>query len=269
AVPGIADMSGGDKFAQLFDIVRELRMRCPWDREQTLSRLAAGLVEEAYEALDSTGRGETAALIDELGDVLVQVLFAAVIGSESNRFNFDDIVSAATAKLIRRHPHVYGDSPARNSAEALANWERVKREEREGAEEGSALDGMARTLPALIIAEKLGVRTRAAGFDWPDIRGVIAKVREELDETEAALADGDQAAAAAELGDAMLALANAPRFLGRSADAELRAASRKFAARFKRMEEIAKGRHLKLKGLSDAELDSLWNEAKRGDDGSA
>jgi nucleoside triphosphate diphosphatase len=251
------------RFAQLVETVDELRERCAWDREQTLETLARGLVEESYETLAAVEDRHTAELRGEFGDLIVQLLFGALIATERNWFTLEELLSAARAKLIRRHPHVYGDAAAKDSAQALASWERIKREERAQAGLASALDGIARTIPALIRAQKLGARAHDAGFDWRNIHQVIAKVREELEEVEAAVALGDSAAAAQELGDAMLALGNAPRMLGHDAETTLRAACGKFERRFRHLERAARERKLELTSLDDAQLDELWNEAKR------
>ncbi len=259
--PNSAD-SIAARFVRLVETVGELRERCPWDREQTLENLARGLVEESYETLSAVEDEDAPALQGEFGDVIVQVLFGAVIAAEQRWFTLEELLSAARAKLIRRHPHVYGDATAKNPEQALASWERVKREEREQAGHASALDGIARTIPALIRAEKLGVRSRDAGLDWRNIHQVIAKIREELEEVEAAVAAGDSAAAGRELGDAMLALANAPRFIGHDAEATLRAACDKFERRFRHVERSARERKLELTDLDDAQLDALWAEAK-------
>jgi MazG family protein len=251
------------RFVRLVETVDELRQRCPWDREQTLEKLARGLVEESYETLAAVEDEDAAELQGEFGDLIVQVLFGAVIAAERQWFTLEELLSAARAKLVRRHPHVYGDASAKDSAQALASWERVKREEREQAGLASALDGIARTIPALTRAEKLGIRSRDAGLDWRNIHQVFAKIREELEEVEAAVAAGDSAAAGRELGDAMLALANAPRFVGHNAEAMLRAACDKFERRFRHVERSAHERNLVMTELDDAQLDALWTAAKR------
>jgi MazG family protein len=241
----------------------ELRRRCPWDREQTIATLGQHLVEEAYEALDAIERNDTQAIIDELGDVVAQVLAIAVIAEEEQRFRIADLFQWAADKLVRRHPHVYGGVEAETSAEVVDNWNRIKQEERAKAGATSALDGIARAMPALARAEKLGSRARQAGMDWHDIHGVLGKVREEMDEVEGALAANDTEAAAGELGDMLLALANAPRFIGHSAEETLRHACDKFALRFAAVERIAASRGLDLKQMTPEEIDALWNEAKR------
>jgi tetrapyrrole methylase family protein / MazG family protein len=254
---------GGDEFARLLTVLRELRQQCPWDREQTIASLGKNLVEEAYESLDAIERDDTSAIVDELGDLLAQVLAIAVIGEEQNRFRIAELFQWAADKLVRRHPHVYGDTAATTSAEVLDNWNRIKQEERKNAGATSALDGIAKSMPALARAEKLGSRARQAGMDWHDIHDVLAKVREEMDEVEGALAENDTEAAAGELGDMLLALANAPRFIDHNAEETLRRACDKFAGRFAAVERIAEARGLDLKQLRPDEIDALWNEAKR------
>ncbi|SRR5579871_2479354 len=251
-----------ERFARLFATVCELRERCAWDRAQTLDKLAQGLVEEAYETLAAVEDQDAPELASEFGDLIVQTMFGAVIAAERGWFTLDQLLEAARAKLIRRHPHVYGEADAQSPAEALASWERVKRAERAARGHASVLDAIARSVPALTRAEKLGYRTREAGFDWRSLHQVLAKVREELAEIEAAVAAGDTGAAGRELGDAMLALANAPRFIGHDAEPTLRAACDKFERRFRHLEAAARERGLELGALDDAALDALWNEAK-------
>jgi tetrapyrrole methylase family protein/MazG family protein len=250
-------------FLELLAVVRALRERCPWDREQTLASVGRYLIEEAYEAADAIGRGDPDAIADELGDLLVQVLFTATIASEPGLTTVDRVLESARAKLIRRHPHVYGDAQAATAEQVIQNWERIKREENPRAAEEPTLARVGRALPALMRAEKLGERARRAGMDWRDVGGVLAKVREELDEAEAALARGDADAAAGELGDMLLALGNAPRFLNRSAEETLRRACDKFSARFEQVETLAAARGLDLRTLTDAAIDELWCEAKK------
>jgi MazG family protein len=253
------------QLARLLGVVRELRKRCPWDREQTLAEISKYLIEEAYEAAEAITRGDPHAIADELGDLLVQVLFAAVVAEQEGHFQVLTLTEMAVDKLIRRHPHVYADSKAANTAEVVANWNQIKREERKAEGLHSALDGIARSLPALIRAQKIGIRARQAGMDWTDIHDVLAKVREEMEELEGALAAEDRDAAAHELGDMLLALANAPRFIGHDAEETLARACEKFIHRFKGVEQIASARGLDLTNMTAPELESLWQEAKRLD----
>lgn len=252
-----------EEFGRLIQVLRELRERCPWDREQTLSSLAKNLVEEAYEAADAAATRGSREIADELGDLLAQTLSIAVIAEEESRFTVSEMISFAADKLIRRHPHVYGEAAATTAAEVVANWNRMKQEERERAGKKSALDGVVRAQPALMRAEKLGDRARQAGMDWADIHSVLAKVREELEEVEGALSRNDTAGAAAELGDMLLAIANAPRFIGHSAEETLRRSCDKFIARFAVVERLARERNLELKSLTPAAIEALWQEAKQ------
>jgi len=253
------------QLARLLGIVRDLRERCPWDREQTLADVTKYLIEEAYEAADAIARGDPLAIADELGDLLVQVLFAAVMAEQEGRFAVVSLPQKAADKLVRRHPHVYAGGKAETAAEVVANWNQIKSDERKAEDFRSALDGIARGLPALMRAEKLGRRARQAGMDWADIHEVLAKVREEMDELEGALAADDSEAAARELGDMLLALANAPRFIGHDAEETLRRACEKFIHRFERVEQIASARGLDLTKMTTTEVESLWQEAKRLD----
>jgi MazG family protein len=251
------------QLARLLGIVGDLRERCAWDREQTLAKVAKYLIEEAYEAVDAIARNDPRAIADELGDLLVQVLFAAVVAEQEGYFPVAVLAQGAADKLVRRHPHVYAEGKAETAAEVVANWNKIKNEERKAEGFRSMLDGVARALPALLRAQKLGTRARQAGMDWADIHEVLAKVREEMDELEGALAADDRDAAAHELGDMMLALANAPRFIGHDAEETLRRACEKFIRRFESVERIASARGLDLTKMTTTELESLWQEAKR------
>jgi len=249
-------------WARLVAIVRELRAKCPWDREQTLASLSKHLIEEAYEAADAIERGVSLEIMDEIGDLAAQTIFVSAIAEDERRFTLTAMIDAAAEKLIRRHPHVFGDHQAATADAVVVNWSRIKEEERKRSGATSALDSIARALPALMRAEKLGARARDAGMDWADIHGVLAKVREEMDEVEGALARNDPDAAAEELGDMLLALANAPRFIGHHAEETLRRACDKFTRRFKKVEAIAASRGLELTKVSADQLYELWEVAK-------
>jgi MazG family protein len=253
------------QLARLLQIVRDLRERCPWDREQKLADVTKYLIEEAYEVADAIAQRKPDSIADELGDLLVQVLFAAVVAEQRGHLTVGALCERAAQKLIRRHPHVYGESKANTTAEVLVNWNRIKSEERKAEGFHSALDGIARSLPSLMLAQKLGSRARQAGMDWADIHDVLGKVREEMDELEGALAADDSEAAADELGDMLLALANAPRFLGHDAEETLRRACEKFSRRFKAVEQFAASRGLEMNKMTPAELESLWQEVKQSD----
>jgi MazG family protein len=252
-----------EAFAALLEVVRELRNRCPWDREQTLPSALKHLIEEAYETADAIEHGGNAEIADELGDLLVQVLFAANIAEEQRGIAVASVMRHARGKLIRRHPHVYAGVEVQNSADVTRNWNKTKQEERAAAGAKSALDGIARALPALVRAQKLGQRARDAGMDWRNISAVLDKVSEEIAEARAALELSDRDHAAEEIGDALLALATAPRFIGQDAETTLKGACDKFIQRFKSMERLAASRNLELAKLDDDQLEDLWQEAKR------
>ena len=252
-----------DSFARLLSTIRELRQKCPWDREQTLGDTSRHLLEEAYEVVDAIASEHPPDIAEELGDLIVQALFTATIASESEGPAVTELLESAARKLIRRHPHVYGDSKATTVDEVLVLWEKIKDQEKKKPKKRSSLEKTGRALPSLMRAEKLGVKARRLGMDWQDPREVLAKIREEVDEIERALDSGDKSAAAEEVGDMMLAAANLPRFLGRDAEQTLRKSCDKFVARFGEVERISASRGLKLAKLSPAELEALWQEAKR------
>jgi MazG family protein len=252
------------EFAELAEVIRRLRRECPWHRAQTLTTLSKYLIEESHETLAAIQSGESAALADELGDLLLQVLLQTEIAAEQGQFDLPGMLARARAKLVRRHPHVFAADHAASAEEVAIRWEQTKRAERRSAGMTSALDGIAPHLPALIRAEKLGERARSVGMDWPDLRAVLAKVREELDETLAALESGaDHDRIAEELGDCLLALANAPRFVDHSAEETLRRACEKFMYRFKEVESRATASGSSLARMSAAEIDALWEAVKR------
>jgi MazG family protein len=258
------DTTPADAFAKLLAVVTELRARCPWDREQKLADTPRNLVEEAYEVADAIARGNPPDIAEELSDLMAQCLFAGVILAEGSEFDIATGLRNAAEKLVRRHPHIYGDAQAETVERVLENWELIKRAERASKEPGSpeSLAHVGRGLPAAMRAEKLGMKARRAGMDWANLREVLTKAREELDEVERALERDDTAGAAEELGDLMLAVANAPRFIGMDAEQTLRAACDKFVARFDEVVRIASSRGLDLKALAPSEIDALWNEAK-------
>jgi MazG family protein len=258
------ETTSAQAFAKLLAVVTELRERCPWDREQKLADTPRHLIEESYEVADAIARGNPIDIAEELGDALVQCLFTGVILAEDSKLDIATVMHNAAEKLIRRHPHVYGDTRADTSEQVVENWERIKVDERAGKNPDSAksLAHAGLGLPSLMRAEKLGEKARRGGMDWANIREVIAQAREELDEVEQALDRGDTAHIAEEIGDLMLAIANAPRFIGMDAEQTLRAACDKFVVRFDEVARIAAARGLDPKAMTAAETDALWNEAK-------
>lgn len=247
----------------LIEIVRILRAPggCPWDIEQTHQSIRRSLLEESYELAEAIDENSPEHMKEELGDVLLQVIFHASIEEDAGRFDLDGVADGECRKLIYRHPHVFGDVTVSSAGEVLANWEELKKKEKGQVSQADAVDAVARTLPALWRAEKVQKKAAKAGFDWPDVSGPLDKLSEETEELKAAVAGrGDPAE---ELGDLLFTAVNAARFLHVDPEDALQAASDKFAARFRRMEELADQRGQKMDKLSLEELDALWNEGKR------
>jgi ATP diphosphatase len=256
---------------RLLDIMRRLRdpaTGCPWDREQDFASIAPYTIEEAYEVAEAIARGEPRALEAELGDLLFQVVFHAQMGAERQWFDFASIAESIANKLTERHPHVFADARIDSAADQNRAWEEHKARERAARADGSAseLADVPIALPALSRAAKLGKRAGRVGFDWPDAKGVRAKMQEELREIEEVTAAGtsdDQAARRAEeLGDLLFAAANWARHLAVDPEEALRLANAKFERRFRAMESLAANRHLTLKNLTPEAWDQLWNEVK-------
>src|ERR1039457_4071919 len=206
------------EIARLLAVIRKLRAECPWDREQTVASTSRNVIEEAYEVADAIERSDNAEISEELGDLLIQSFFIATIGADESRFDLAKVARGAADKLIRRRPHIYADVKADTVDQVLSNWDKIKTAEKSDAGKDSGLGQTGRGLPALMRAEKLGEKAHRKGMDWSGIGEVLTKVREELDEVEAALAEGDNDAAASEIGDLILAIANAPRFIGHNAE---------------------------------------------------
>jgi tetrapyrrole methylase family protein / MazG family protein len=233
---------------------------CPWDREQTHQSLGPHLMEEAYEALQALDEDDMPALREELGDLLLQIVIQVQIASEEGDFLMADVIDGIDAKLLRRHPHVFGEVKVSGVEQVLQNWEALKHEER--AENGAGkglLDGVPLSLPALAQATEVQRRVARVGFDWPDLEGVQAKVAEELNEVLEAETDESRAA---EMGDVLFAVVNYARWLGIDPEAGLRKATQRFRQRFAEMEATARRSGRKLEGLSAGELDRLWEAAK-------
>ncbi|HEY9182963.1 MAG TPA: nucleoside triphosphate pyrophosphohydrolase [Gammaproteobacteria bacterium] len=252
--------------AELLRIMAKLRDRdggCPWDLEQTFATIAPYTIEEAYEVADAIERGDLVALKDELGDLLFQVVFHARMAQEAGAFDFADVAAAICAKMLRRHPHVFGDQRVADSAEQTQRWEEIKREERGAAPaSGSVLDDVPVGLPALTRAAKLGKRAASVGFDWPDVAGVRAKVDEELAELDAASAAGDAREIEAEVGDVLFSIANWCRHVNVDPEACLRGANERFTRRFRAVESEVGSSGRGWKDFDAAALDELWRRAK-------
>ncbi len=246
----------------LLDTVARLRGPggCPWDRAQTLASLSQHLVEEAFEAAEALRTGDLAGAREELGDILVNVALCSEAAREQGAFDLDAVAGAAAQKLVRRHPHVFGDGRVDGAEAALAGWERLKLQERKAAGgPRGVLDGVPRALPALLRAFRLGEKAARVGFDWPDREGPRRKLDEELAELDAAVAAGDAPAIAAEFGDVLFSLCNLARHLGVHPERALAGTADKFQRRFASVE--AQFGH-ELAGRSLAELDAAWNRAK-------
>ena len=254
--------------ARLLEIMAALRTPgsgCPWDLEQSFQTIAPYTLEEAYEVADAIARGDLVHLKDELGDLLLQVVYHARMAQEESAFDFGDVVEGVTAKMIRRHPHVFADEQGKTAEAVRGLWERIKAEEK--AERGAkpaegALAGIPVALPALTRALKLQDKAGRVGFDWNDPRAVLAKIREEADEIEAALDAGDKADAGKEVGDLLFAVVNLARHLAADPEGVLRATNVKFERRFASIERALAERGKRPQHTTLAEMDALWDAAK-------
>ncbi|MBZ5697952.1 MAG: nucleoside triphosphate pyrophosphohydrolase [Acidobacteriia bacterium] len=263
----------GDLFEAFVTLQARLRAPggCPWDREQTHDTLKTCLIEEAYEVLDALDKGDAKGLAEELGDLLLQIVFHADLGREAGRFDISEVVSGIHNKMVRRHPHVFGDVKAETSGQVLKNWAKLKAEEKQAGSGGDAsarpllpsvLDGIPRSLPALLEAYQLTRRAAQVGFDWENIEGIFDKLHEEASELRAALAGPDRACREEELGDLLFVAVNIARFLGFDPEIALKHSNLKFKSRFQSMEAEAAHSGKRLAQLSKEELEILWEAAK-------
>jgi tetrapyrrole methylase family protein/MazG family protein len=257
-----------EKFRELLDLVEKLRSPdgCPWDRVQKKGDIGRYLIEEAYEVLEALEGSSPDNVKEELGDLLFQILFLARIAEEAGEFNIADVTGEITAKMIRRHPHVFGDATVEGVEEVRTNWERIKTEvEHKGDKEPSLCDGIPRSLSTLAKAQRITARAAEAGFDWPDTAGVLDKVEEELAEFRAALETKDPERMQDEAGDLLFTLVNLCRFAKVDAEAALRSSLRKFVDRFSHVERELAAHGKTPKGSTPAEMDRLWEEAKKNE----
>ena len=247
----------------LVDVMRTLREPggCPWDREQTHASIRSNMIEEVYEYLEAVDAEDTEGMREELGDILMQIVFHARMAEEAGRFDLQDVIDEVVDKLIRRHPHVFGETKVTGSDEVLVNWEAIKKTEK--TERKHVLDGVTQGLPALLRAYKLQSKAAKVGFDWPDVKGVWDKVQEELAELQEALASGDRAAAENELGDVLFALVNYARHQKIEPEVALNGTNNRFAKRFAHVESCVEASGKAWQDFSLAELDQFWDEAKR------
>ena len=239
---------------------------CPWDLEQDFHSIAPYTLEEAYEVAEAIEQGDRTALRDELGDLLLQVVYHARMAEEEGSFALPEVIAAITSKMIRRHPHVFGDEKARSAGIAKGFWEEMKAKERKTAPD-SVLDGVPAALPGLSRAVKLQAKAARVGFDWPSTDPVLDKIAEELDELRDSMAAGDKAAMEEEFGDLMFVLANLARHLGFDPEAAVRKASHKFERRFKAIEAELKARDKFPEASTLAEMDAIWNAVKASEKG--
>ncbi|NSL52894.1 bifunctional methyltransferase/pyrophosphohydrolase YabN [Calidifontibacillus erzurumensis] len=268
-VPPVQDdeLVYGD-FQKLREVIRTLREPngCPWDREQTHESLKKYLVEETYEVLDAIDNGDIDLLIEELGDVLLQVMLHAQIGEDDGYFNINDVIRAITEKMIRRHPHVFGDVTVQSAKDVVTNWEQIKRTEKEnGKEEASILDGIPKELPSLYRAYELQKKAAKVGFDWQDVEPMWEKVKEELDEFRKEVISDEKEQMKKEFGDILFALVNLARFYKIDPEEALRFTNNKFYKRFRFIEEKVKENGQVITEMSLDELDAIWEEAKKYD----
>jgi tetrapyrrole methylase family protein/MazG family protein len=259
------------EFARLVSIMARLRSPggCPWDRAQSRDDLKPYLVEETYEVLDAIESRDPTKLREELGDLLLQVVFHARIAEEEGAFTIEDVARSINEKLIRRHPHVFGDVEARTPGEVLQNWEAIKKEEKRenGQRDPSALDGVPRALPALLKAFRLGQKAARVGFDWEERRQVEAKVEEEWRELREAVARGEKEEIREEMGDFLFALTNLCRFLEVDPEDALQGANAKFIRRFRALERTAREEGREIHGMTLEEMDALWDRVKAAERG--
>lgn len=276
--------SAGDWFAKLVALQARLRAPkgCPWDIEQTHLSLRTYLIEEAYEVLEALESGDDGKFAEELGDLLLQVVFHAQIATEEGRFTAADVVREIHEKMVRRHPHVFGEKSARNAAEVLKNWEQIKAEERraKGEEKGSGedsvekepdslLDGIPHTLPAVMQGFQLTRRASRIGFDWENVEGVVERLQEELAELRKAREAQSARQVEEEIGDVLFAAVNLARFLKVDPEIALKRTNAKFSARFREMERVAAASGRKLADVPREEMETLWDQAKGTEKASA
>ena len=268
-------MTGIERLHEIIVRLRDPESGCPWDREQTLSSLKPCVLEEAYELLAAMDKPDDKANhIEELGDVLLQVMFQSVMAEQEGRFSFDDVANAISDKLVRRHPHVFGDVDAKDSATVLRNWEQIKQMEHKKEARHSALDGVPATLPGLLKAQRTQEKAARVGFDWKDSDGPLAKIEEELVELKAEIAaikigmskPDELEGVKSELGDLIFSVCNLARHLHVDSESALERTTAKFSRRFRAVEASAKESGRSLKDMTLEDMDALWDAVKKSEE---
>ncbi len=251
-------------FNDLIEIMKFLRAPdgCPWDRVQTHESIRSNLIEETYEVVEAIDNKDSSLLKEELGDLLLQVVFHAEMSAEENEFDINDVVNDICKKLVVRHPHVFGDVKAENSEEALRSWDDVKMSTKSQKKQSEAMDSVSKALPSLMRAAKIQKKAAKVGFDWDSVEGPLSKIVEETEELKQAVKNGDEKAQAEELGDLLFSVVNASRFINVDSEKALYDACDKFTERFKALEKLADERNVDVKTASLSQLDSLWDEVK-------
>lgn len=247
------------EFSDLLRVMHILRNECPWDREQSHESLKDLMIEEVYEAIDAIDQKNWDDLRKELGDILLHIVFHAEMAQEKSHFDIGDVIFGIQEKLIRRHPHVFGETVVSGTGEVLKNWEQIKKSENP---KGSVLDGVPSSLPGLLRAQRMQEKAAGVGFDWPDWQGAWQKLEEEIAEFNSVLDSDDTAKKADEFGDILFSMVNVGRYFGINAEDSLRLTNAKFQNRFSFIEKTASARGIELKKMSLEEMDELWNQAK-------
>jgi len=252
-------------FVHLLDIMDTLRGEngCPWDKEQDHLSLLPYLIEETYEVVEAIEEVNSKKMAEELGDLMLQIVFHARLGKEDGEYTIGDVLESINKKMIRRHPHIFGDVKVNSSKDVLKNWEEIKMKEKSATPRKSLLDGIPGKLPALLYARRLQERAAQVGFDWEDIYGVIDKFEEEAGELRDAIKSGDREKMTDELGDLLFALVNVGRWLGINPEEALRRTGKKFIRRFHRIEETATENGKKLQDMGLYEMEEIWQRAKK------
>lgn len=251
-----------DDLLQIMTVLRSPE-GCPWDREQTHESIRQCLLEETYEVAEAIDNSDTDLLCEELGDLLLQITLHSEMEREKETFDFSDVVDGVCKKMIVRHPHVFGDVSAETSEQVLQNWDEIKKQTKGQKSQSESMKSISVAMPALMRSQKIQQKAAKVGFDWNDVSGALEKLREEVNELEESIAEGDCAHMSEELGDVMFAAVNVARFIDVSAEKALSDANQKFVNRFSAVEKLAEERKIYMKSASLEELDALWDEVKK------